>query len=238
MPEMKNLKDLLKHELEDLYSAEEQIIEALPSMAGRANERLLKNSLNEHLKVTKKQLSRLDRIKKMLGREEREEPGLFEKLFTGEEKHHCVAMEGLIDEGKKVMQEEMEPEVMDAAIIAAAQKIEHYEICGYGTAKAFAMHLGFQEVASLIDETLQEEYDADDLMTQLAIGKVNLEAGGEDEIRGLRKMPAKKTRTTPATRRTGRTTGRSTSRARAKSATPGRSRSAVRKTNNGRKRSR
>ena len=193
MSEMKNLKDLLKHELEDLHSAEEQIVEALPAMINNAGERLLKNSLNEHLKVTKKQIARLDKIKKMLGEEEKENPGMFAKLFSGAEgKHHCLAMDGIIKEGEKIMGEEMEPEVMDAAIIAAAQKVEHYEICGYGTAKAYALHLGFREVARLIDETLQEEYDADDLLTQLAVGKVNLEAGGEDEIQGLRKIPAKK----------------------------------------------
>lgn len=230
MSEMKNLKDLLKHELEDLYSAEEQIIEALPAMIGEASERLLKNSLNDHLKVTKKQLARLDKIKKMLGKEEKEEPGLFTKLFSGEEgEHHCIAMEGLIDEGKKMMREEMEPEVLDAAIIAAAQKIEHYEISGYGTAKAFALHLGFREVARLIDETLQEEYDSDDLLTQLAIGKVNLEAGGEEEIHGLRKLPAKK-RTSSAPRKTGRTTRRTEGRITSKSGTNGRKGSTGRKT--------
>ena len=204
---MKNLKDLLKHELEDLYSAEEQIIEALPSMINNAGERLLKKSLNDHLKITRRQLARLDKVKKILGQEEKEEPGIFERLFSGEEgEHHCLAMEGIIEEAKKMMGEEMEPEVMDAAIIAAAQKVEHYEICGYGTAKAYALHLGFLKVAELIDETLKEEYDADDLLTQLAIGKVNLEAGGEEGIRGLRKLPAKK-RSSPS-KKSGRTTSR------------------------------
>lgn len=210
MSEMKNLKDLLKHQLEDLYSAEEQIIEALPGMVSNASDRLLKNSLTDHLKVTKKQLARLDKVKKMLGQEEKEEPGMFEKLFSSGEKHHCRAMEGLIEEGEKTMEEDMEPEVKDAAIIASAQRIEHYEISGYGTAKAFALHLGFREAARLLDETLQEEYDSDDLLTQLAIGKVNLEAGGEEEITGLRKLPAKK-KSTASPRKTGRTAGRSSS---------------------------
>jgi ferritin-like metal-binding protein YciE len=210
MAEMKNLKDLLKHELEDLYSAEEQIIDALPTMINNAGERLLKKSLNDHLKITRRQLARLDKVKKMLGQEEKEEPGLFERLFSGEDgEHHCLAMDGIIEEAKKMMGEEMEPEVMDAAIIAAAQKVEHYEICGYGTAKAYALHLGFLKVAELIDETLKEEYDADDLLTQLAIGKVNLEAGGEDEVRGLRKLPAKKR--APASKKTRRATPRKAS---------------------------
>ena len=226
---MKNLKDLLKHELEDLYSAEEQIIEALPAMINNSGERLLKNSLNDHLKVTKKQLARLDKIKKMLGKEEKEDPGMFAKLFSGEEdSHECIAMKGIIDEGKKVMGEDMEPEVMDAAIIACAQKVEHYEICGYGTAKAYALHLGFREVAALIDETLQEEYDADDLLTQLAVGKVNLEAGGEEEIRGLRKLPAKKTGKSAGTTKAAAKTGsksRTTKRSGSTSRTSGRKRS-------------
>jgi len=229
MSEMKNLKDLLKHELEDLYSAEEQIIEALPGMISQSGDRLLKNSLTDHLKVTKKQLARLDKVKKMLGQEEKEEPGIFEKLFSGSEKHHCRAMEGLIEEGEKMMEEDMEPEVKDAAIIAAAQRIEHYEISGYGTAKAFALHLGFREAARLLDETLQEEYDSDDLLTQLAIGKVNLEAGGEEEITGLRKLPAKK-KSTAAPRKTGRTANRSSSaKSTTKSASGSRKRSTAKK---------
>jgi ferritin-like metal-binding protein YciE len=210
MPEMKNLKDLLKHELEDLYSAEEQIINALPGMIGTASDRLLKNALNDHLKTTKKQLARLDKVKKLLDKEEKEEKGVFEKLF-GEGKHKCKAMAGLIEEGNKNMGEDMEPEVKDAAIIASAQRIEHYEISGYGTAKAFAMHLGYRQVATLLDETLQEEYDADDLLTQLAIGKVNIQAGGE-EMRSVKKIPAKKKSTAKKSSRTTKRTTKRTAR--------------------------
>jgi ferritin-like metal-binding protein YciE len=192
MSEMKNLKDLLKHELEDLYSAETQIIDALPAMVEQAGDRLLKKSLMDHLKVTKKQKARLDQVKKLLGQEKKEDMGIFARLFTGDGKQKCVAMEGLIDEGKKMMGEDMEPEVRDAAIIAAAQKIEHYEISGYGTAKAYALHLGLAKVASLINETLEEEYSSDNLLTDLAIGKVNLEAGGENGMKGLRRIPARR----------------------------------------------
>ena len=192
MSEMKNLKDLLKHELEDLYSAETQIIDALPAMIEQAGDRLLKKSLMDHLKVTKKQKTRLDQVKKLLGQEKKEDMGIFARLFMGDGKQKCVAMEGLIDEGKKMMGEEMEPEVRDAAIIAAAQKIEHYEISGYGTAKAYALHLGLAKVASLINETLEEDYSSDNLLTDLAIGKVNLEAGGENGMKGLRRIPARK----------------------------------------------
>jgi ferritin-like metal-binding protein YciE len=189
MKEMKDLRDLLVHELEDLYSAEEQIIEGLPGMIEAAQNKQLKKALNDHLKVTKKQKSRLDQVKKALGEEEEEGKGFFANLFSGGEgQHHCEAMEGLIKEGEKMMEEDMEPEVMDAAIIASAQKIEHYEIAGYGTAKAFALHLGLKQVAGLIDETLNEEYFADDSLTELAVGTVNLDAGGEEEVMGLKKL--------------------------------------------------
>ncbi len=192
MAELKNLQQLLKHELEDLYSAEEQIIEALPSMIETAKDSLLKKALNDHLKVTRKQKDRLDRVKKMLGAEKKENMNLFQRLFSkGEGGKHCRAMEGLIEEGKKMMEEEMEPHVMDAAIIASAQKIEHYEISGYGTAKAYAIQLGLSKVATLINETLNEEYGSDDLLTKLAVGKVNLQANHQ-AVKGLRKIPGKK----------------------------------------------
>gem|GEM_PF-299626 len=191
MEEMKNLRDLLKHRLEDLYSAEEQIIDALPKMIDNAGNEDLKNSLQDHLKVTEQQKSRLDKIKKILGQEaDEEDKGFFASLFSGDEKHHCVAMEGLIREGEKTMNEDMEPEVLDAAIIASCQTIEHYEISGYGTAKAYALHLGLRQVAELLNQTLQEEYEADLLLTDLAIGEVNVDANdGEDQgVEGLRKM--------------------------------------------------
>ena len=119
-------------------------------------------------------------------------------------------MEGLIKEGEKIMDQPMEPEVSDAAIIGAAQKIEHYEISGYGTAKAYAMQLGLDEVVDLIDETLEEEYEADDLLTELAVTNVNLDAErdsneeSEEEMDSVRKIPVKKN--TPAKKRATRTT--------------------------------
>ena len=120
MKEMKNLRDLLKHELEDLYSAEEQIIDGLPAMIENAANPKLKKALSEHLKITKLQKTRLEKIKEQLGEEEDEETrGFFSKLFSGDEKHHCEAMEGLLREGEKMMEEDMNEEVKDAAIIAA-----------------------------------------------------------------------------------------------------------------------
>jgi len=176
MEKMNDLRDLLKHEIEDLYSAEEQIIEALPLMIDKAENPNLKNALSGHLKITKKQKERLDKVQKLMGEGGQEEKkGIFGKLFGGG-KHHCKGMAGIIEEGNKIMNADISPEARDAAIIASAQKVEHYEICGYGTAKSFAEELGLQEVAKQLEQTLQEEYDADLLMTQLAEERVNKEA--------------------------------------------------------------
>lgn len=176
MAQMVNLMDLLQHEIDDLYSAEEQIIDALPKMVEKATEPQLKKALNEHLQVTKRQKERLDKIKQLMeknSREEKSEPGLLEKLFGGSK---CKGTEGLIKEGEKLMGENMDSKVRDAAIIAAAQKIEHYEISGYGTARAYAMQLGLNEVEQLLTETLNEEYQADNDLTALALFDVNLQA--------------------------------------------------------------
>lgn len=182
MEKMINLRHLLMHEVQDLTSAEEQIIEALPAMIKKANNKSLKKTLEDHLKVTEAQLERLEQVKQLLNNEEggEEEPegnnkGIFGGLFGGNG-HTCKGMEGLIKEGNKVMGENMTPQVMDAAIIASAQKIEHYEICGYGTARAYARELNLGEVAELLEETLNEEYQADDLLTDLAVGKLNEKA--------------------------------------------------------------
>jgi len=177
-----NLNDLLRHEILDLYSAEEQIIEALPKMIEKANNSNLKKALSDHLKVTEQQKNRLDRVKQLLAEPGSEDetgenkPGFFSRLFGGSNGEKCKGTEGLIDEGEKMMGEDMSPEALDAAIIASAQKIEHYEISGYGTARAFARELNMQEVAGLLTETLNEEYQADDQLTQLAVGRLNIEA--------------------------------------------------------------
>jgi ferritin-like metal-binding protein YciE len=181
MEQMIDLKDLLKHEIMDLHSAEQQIIDALPSMIEKANNGRLKTALKDHLKVTDEQKKRVEELKQALGADgengegqNNEKRGFFSRLFGGEEK--CKGMEGLIAEGEKLMGADMSPEASDAAIIAAAQKIEHYEISGYGTARAYARELNLGEVAYKLEQTLNEEYKADDLLTQLAVGKVNIEA--------------------------------------------------------------
>jgi len=178
---MNDLKDLLKHEVYDLYSAEEQIIKALPSMIEKANNAQLKTALQQHLEVTQNQLTRLDQVQGLLNEEapptSNENKGLLSRLFK--RNHVCRGMQGLIEEGQKIMTEEMSPEVLDAAIIASAQKIEHYEICGYGTARAFARELSLTEIVNLLEQTLNEEYEADNRLTELAVGRLNQKAEGE-----------------------------------------------------------
>jgi ferritin-like metal-binding protein YciE len=182
---MNSLSNLLAHEIVDLFSAEEQIIEALPKMIEKAQNQELKKALKEHLKITEQQKKRLEKVHKLL----KQEDGSSEEELGDSE---CSGMKGLIEEGQKAMEEEMEPDVMDAAIIASAQKIEHYEISGYGTACAFARELGLSEVEKILQQTLDEEYMADDLLTDLAVGQVNDEAEGEEgeEEINVRKLPA------------------------------------------------
>jgi ferritin-like metal-binding protein YciE len=185
MEKMNDLRDLLKHEIYDLHSAEEQIIKALPAMIEKANNAQLKSDLEQHLQVTKKHLHRLEQIQNLFIEVQEasatEKKGLLARLFK--RNHVCKGMKGLIEEGEKIMAEEMSPEVLDAAIIASAQKIEHYEICGYGTAKAFAIELNLDDVSRLLEQTLNEEYEADDLLTALAVGRLNQKA----EIMGGKK---------------------------------------------------
>jgi ferritin-like metal-binding protein YciE len=200
MEKMKHLKDLLTHEIQDLYSAEEQIIQAMPMMIEKSKNEQLKKTLQEHLRITEEQKNRLDQVRTLLKGSEAELAGGMEDSegsngSNGEQKRGflsglfgggsqvCRGMQGLIEEGQKVMNEDMNEEVLDAAIIASAQKIEHYEICGYGTARAYARELNLGEVAELLEETLREEYQADDLLTDLAVGGVNEEAEGRRRSR-------------------------------------------------------
>lgn len=183
MDKIIDLKDLLKHEILDLYSTEEQIINGLPKMIEKAKDLELKEALSNHLEVTKGQKERLDIIRNTLmeGMEDEEDNGFFSNLFGGTNSVTSRGTEGLIKEAEKIMGEDMTPEAMDAAIIAAAQKIEHYEIAGYGTARAYAAELNLDEVAMKLEQTLDEEYEADDILTDLAVGQVNLEAEEAEE---------------------------------------------------------
>ncbi|HEX6914970.1 MAG TPA: ferritin-like domain-containing protein [Chitinophagaceae bacterium] len=179
MEKLNDLKALLIHEVKDVYSAEEQILEALPKMIEKATNPSLKKALQEHLKITRSQKQRLDKVQQLLkvGQDERgagKKPGIL-GLFGKSEK--CKGMHGIIQEGEKIMNEDIDREVLDAAIIASCQKVEHYEICAYGTLKAYAQELGLPQVVKLLDETLEEEYEADILLTELAVfGGLNQKA--------------------------------------------------------------
>lgn len=159
---MKTLSDLLEHEIKDLYSAETQLIEALPKMAEAATNEQLQAAFESHLEETEGHKERLREICKILG------------INPGNTK--CDAMAGLIEEGEDMVDEDAEDAVKDAGLIACAQRVEHYEIAGYGTARHFARMLGEDEVADLLATTLEEEKDADEKLNDIAIQTVNQEA--------------------------------------------------------------
>jgi ferritin-like metal-binding protein YciE len=159
--EIDTLQKLYVEELRDLHSAERQIIQALPKMIKAATNPELKAGLQEHLDVTKEQLARLDQIFEKLG-----------KKGTGKK---CKGMEGVLADGKELLEEDMAPEVLDAGIISAAQHVEHYEMAGYGTVRTYAQLLGEKEAAKLLQMTLDEEGDADKKLTKLA-ERINVEA--------------------------------------------------------------
>ena len=176
MDKMNDLRALLKHDIQMLYSAEEQIIEALPAMITRASNPGLKQALEQHLRVTEQQRDRLNQVREILGASEEDVTRYSGVLATMMGGTKCKGMDGLIDEGQKIMAENLSDEVMDAAIIGGCQKIEHYEIACYGTARTYAEQLGLIDVAQLLQQTLMEEHDADDRLTTLATSDVNLRA--------------------------------------------------------------
>jgi ferritin-like metal-binding protein YciE len=160
--EVDSLRKLYVEELKDLYSAEKQILQALPRMVKKATNPQLKNAFQEHLEVTQGHVERLERI--------------FEGLGKPARAKKCKAMEGLLEEGKEVMAEDMDDDVMDAALIAAAQRVEHYEMAGYGTVRTWAQEMGETDAARLLQQTLDEERNADKSLTQLAETTINVEA--------------------------------------------------------------
>ena len=156
------LQELLVDELKDLYNAENQIIKALPKMAKAASSPELKRAFERHLEETKRQVERLDQIGEAL-----------DVRMSGKK---CKGMEGLIEEGKEIMREDLEDDALDAGLIGAAQKVEHYEIAAYGTARAHANMLGLTKIARLLQQTLDEEGATDKKLTQLAESIINVEA--------------------------------------------------------------
>jgi ferritin-like metal-binding protein YciE len=173
----KGLKELYIDELKDLYSAENQLVKALPKMAKAATSPDLKAGFEEHLEQTKGHVQRLETI--------------FEQLGESPKGKKCKGMEGLIEEGSEAI-EEYEGELLDAALIGAAQRVEHYEMAGYGTVSAFAEELGESEHVTLLNETLEEEKETDEKLSGLA-GDINAEANrGEQSAKDNEKLTPKK----------------------------------------------
>jgi len=162
MAAMTTLHDLFIHELKDIYSAEKQLVKALPKMAKAASSEKLRDGIKEHLEQTEEQVERLEQI--------------FESLDATARGVKCAAMEGLIKEGSEIMDEDAEPAVKDAALIAAAQKVEHYEIAAYGTLVTFANLMGHDEAQRLLETTLEEEKETDRKLTELAESEINAAA--------------------------------------------------------------
>ncbi|HEY2587134.1 MAG TPA: ferritin-like domain-containing protein [Tepidisphaeraceae bacterium] len=159
---MQDLQDLYIEELRDIYNAEKQLVKALPKMAKKASHDELKQAFTTHLEETKGHVERLEQI--------------FEKLGKRAGGKTCKAMQGIVEEGKDMMEEDAEPEVLDAALIAAAQRAEHYEIAAYGTVRTYAKLLGDEKAAKLLQTTLDEEGNTDKKLTQLAESSINVEA--------------------------------------------------------------
>lgn len=157
-----SLHDLFVSELKDLYSAENQLLKALPKMAKAASTEELAQAFEDHLAETETQVERLEKV--------------FKELGVSPKGKKCKAMEGLIEEGKEMMEQDAEPAVLDAALISSAQRVEHYEIAGYGCVRTFARALGYEEAADLLQETLDEEGAANQKLTQIAESVVNAEA--------------------------------------------------------------
>ncbi|HXO41953.1 MAG TPA: ferritin-like domain-containing protein [Thermoanaerobaculia bacterium] len=159
---MESLRDLYLEQLRDVFDAETQLIDALPKMAEAAHHTDLKNAFNQHLRQTREHVIRLQR--------------LFSALGERPEGQTCYGMKGLIKEGQEMVKAKGDPDVIDAGLIAAAQRVEHYEIAAYGTVRAYAEILGAEEAVKLLEKTLQEEEETDDKLTELAETQINVEA--------------------------------------------------------------
>jgi ferritin-like metal-binding protein YciE len=159
---LKNLNDLFQHEIKDLYSAEKQILDALPKMAEAASNSELKQAFKDHLQETRGQKERLEKIADICGFD-----------IDGET---CEAAKGLIKEGESIIKMNANEDVRDAGLIAAAQRVEHYEMAGYGTACTYAKQLGHDKALDLLKETLDQEKSADDKLKKLATSKINEKA--------------------------------------------------------------
>ena len=162
MTQMNNLQDLFLHHLKDIYFAEKQIVKALPKMSKKSDSAKLQKAFDDHLEETKGHVERLEKVFEIFGEKAKGET--------------CPAIEGIIQEGEEGIKDSKDPDVRDAAMIADAQAVEHYEITRYGTLIAWAKQLGKPEAAKLLQETLDEEYHADQLLSKLAESQLNKEA--------------------------------------------------------------
>ena len=174
------LRELYVEELKDLYSAENQLVKALPKLAKAASSEQLREGFEEHLEQTRGHVQRLEKI--------------FDALNESPKGRKCMGMEGLVKEGSEVMDEDFEGAVMDAALIGAAQRVEHYEIAAYGTVREIANVLGESEQASLLQQTLDEEEETDEKLTELA-KEINLQANEEASEEEAEKSAGTKRRT-------------------------------------------
>ncbi|QYM79915.1 ferritin-like domain-containing protein [Horticoccus luteus] len=166
MSTVTSLKELLVEQLKDLYSAETQLVKALPKMAKAATDEDLKTGFTEHWEQTKTHVERLEKV--------------MEQLDESPKGKKCKAMEGLIAEGKEVLQMEGDPALIDSALIAAAQKVEHYEMAGYGTVRTLAERLGEDQIADLLQTTLDEEGETDKRLTRIA-EEIDIETAEDDD---------------------------------------------------------
>jgi len=193
---MEALKKLLQDEIEDIYDAEHQLIKALPRMVEASSSPELQQALRQHLTVTQNQIKRLEQVFGALGEKAKRKP--------------CKGMAGIVSEGNEMLEEDLDDSTMDAAIISAAQKVEHYEIASYGTVRTLAQTLGNNEVAELLEETLNEEKEADQRLTQIAESSINSEAASEEgESNGRNRASQGSKSSRSKTRTTRRTRGRS-----------------------------
>ena len=175
---MKNLNDLFMMELRDMYGAEKMVLKALPKMAKAASAEPLKAALQQHLKETERQIERLEKV--------------FSQAGAPARAKKCKGMQGVLEEGQEIMEEDAEPSVRDAGLIGAAQRVEHYEMAGYGCLRTYARLLGNEQAARLFEETLGEEKHADLKLTELAERGINLQArdAGEEEEEDNRQRKA------------------------------------------------
>lgn len=162
--EFNSFQDLFVEQLKDLYDAENRLTEALPKMADAANSSQLKQAFQSHLRETQGHVARLEQV--------------FQQISVEPKRETCEAMKGLISEGETMIKAKGDPDIKDAALIAAAQRVEHYEISGYGTARTFAQRLGLTQAANLLQQTLQEEKAADEKLNTIAESSVNRQAAG------------------------------------------------------------